>query len=149
MSQTSLDRKNSRRVRTHEENSGETVRWLGIIIQSIFVSNQETTAVWIFGNTSVRVGTQGLFRPYLKTFVPPFFPTRLTAPGSLRMGGYAIYCRNAQVLEMQNFLPGLLVGIRTDVHPWRTIFPEPKFLGSIVTKFSYPCCSAERAKLRY
>ena len=40
---------------------------------------------WIFGNSSVRVGTQGLFRPYLKTFVAPFLPTRLTAPGSPRM----------------------------------------------------------------
>ena len=38
-----------------------------------------------FGNSPVRVGTQGLFRPYLKTLVPPFLPTRLTAPGSPRM----------------------------------------------------------------
>ena len=30
----------------------------------------------------MRVGTQGLFRLYLK----PFLPTRLTAPGSPRMG---------------------------------------------------------------
>ena len=34
----------------------------------------------------MRVGTQGLFRPYLKSFVLPFLPTRLTAPGSPRMG---------------------------------------------------------------
>ena len=34
--------------------------------------NQEPASVWMFGNSSVRVGTQGLFRPYLKTFVPPF-----------------------------------------------------------------------------
>ena len=33
----------------------------------------------------VRVGTQALFRPYLKTFVAPFLSTRLTAPGSPRM----------------------------------------------------------------
>ena len=33
----------------------------------------------------MRVGTQGLFCPYLKTFVPPFLPTRLTAPESPRM----------------------------------------------------------------
>ena len=31
------------------------------------------------------VGTQGLFRPYLKTYVAPFLPTRLTAPDSRRM----------------------------------------------------------------
>ena len=34
--------------------------------------NQEPASAWIFGNSSVRVGTQGLFCPYLKTFVPPF-----------------------------------------------------------------------------
>ena len=48
--------------------------------------NQERASAWMFGNSSVRVGTQGLFRLYLKTFVPPFLPTRLTAPGSPRMG---------------------------------------------------------------
>ena len=47
--------------------------------------NQEPASAWIFGNSSVRVGTRGLFRPCLKTFVPPFLPTRLTAPGSPRM----------------------------------------------------------------
>ena len=47
---------------------------------------------WIFGNSLVRVGTQGLFRPYLKTFVPLFCrPDWLPlacpwlAPGSPRM----------------------------------------------------------------
>ena len=34
----------------------------------------------------MRVGTQGLFRLCLKTFVAPFLPARLTAPGSPRMG---------------------------------------------------------------
>ena len=60
---------------------------IGTIIQTLFVPNQEPASAWIFGNSSVRVGTQGLFCPYLKTFVPPFLPTRLTAPGSPRMGG--------------------------------------------------------------
>ena len=85
MSQTSRDRNNSRRVQTQEKDSGETVRRFGTIIQSIFVPNQEPASAWFFGNSSVRVGTQGLFRPYLKTFVGPFLPTRLTAPGSPRM----------------------------------------------------------------
>ena len=48
--------------------------------------NQEPASGWIFGNGLVRVGTLGLFRPYLKTFVPPFLPTRLATPGSPRMG---------------------------------------------------------------
>ena len=85
MSQTSRDRVNSRRVRTHEKNSGDAVRRLGSIIQSIFVPNQEPAFAWLFGNGPVRVGTQGLFRLCLKTFVAPFLPARLTAPESLRM----------------------------------------------------------------
>ena len=85
MSQTGRDRNNSRRVRTHEENSGETVRRLGTIIQNIFVPNQETAFAWPLGNGPVRVGTKGLFRLCLKCFVAPFLPARLTAPGSPRM----------------------------------------------------------------
>ena len=53
--------------------------------KQFFVPNQEPASAWIFGNGPVRVGTKGLFRPYLKTFVPPFLPTRLTALGSTRM----------------------------------------------------------------
>ena len=53
--------------------------------KAIFVPNQQPASAWIFGNSSVRVSTQGLVRPCLKTFVPPFLPTRLTAPGSPRM----------------------------------------------------------------
>ena len=50
---------------------------------SIFTSHliMEPASPWIFGNSSVRVITQGFFRPYMKTFVP----TWLTAPGSRRM----------------------------------------------------------------
>ena len=40
---------------------------------------------WPFRNGPVRVGTQGLFRPCLKTFVAPFLQVRLTVPGSPRM----------------------------------------------------------------
>ena len=76
---------NSRHVRTHKKNSGDAVRRLGKIIQSIFVPNQEPEFAWPFGNGPVRVGTQGLFRPCLKTFVAPFLPVRLTAPGSPSM----------------------------------------------------------------
>ena len=47
--------------------------------------SQEPVFAWPFGNGPVRVGTQGLFRPCLKTFVAPFLPAWLTAPGSSRM----------------------------------------------------------------
>ena len=80
MSQTSRDRVNSSRVRTHENNSGDAVRRLGTIIQSIFFEpNQEPAFFWPFGYGPVRVGTQGFFRLCLKTFVAPFLPNRLTA----------------------------------------------------------------------
>ena len=47
-----------------------------------------------------------------------------------RPGSYAIYRRNARVLEMQNFIPAFTkrwTHVRT--YPVRTIFSEPKFLG--------------------
>ena len=78
-------RDNSRRVRTHEKNSGETVRRLGTIIQSIFCAQSGAGIRLNFWKKSERVGTQGVFHRYLKTFVSPFLPTRLTAPGSSRM----------------------------------------------------------------
>ena len=85
MSYTSRDWNNSCHVQTHEKNSRETVCWLGTIIQRIFCAQSGADICLNFGNSSVRVGTQRLFRPYLKTFVPPFLPTWLTAPGSPRM----------------------------------------------------------------
>ena len=59
--------------------------WAQYKYKAFFVPNQEPASAWIFGNGLVRVSTQGLFRLYLKTFVQPFLPTRLTAPGSPRM----------------------------------------------------------------
>ena len=50
-----------------------------------FCAQSEAGICLNFWNSSVRVGTQGLFCRYLKTFVPPFLPTRLTAPESPRM----------------------------------------------------------------
>ena len=85
MNQTSRDRVNSCRVRTHENNSGDAVRRLSLIYKAFFVPNQEPAFAWPFGNGPVRVGIQGLFRLCLKTFVAPFLPARLTAPGSPRM----------------------------------------------------------------
>ena len=53
---------------------------------------------------------------------------------SKSLGGHAIYCRNARVLEMQNFTPPYMKG-------WtyvRTIFSEPKFRGCIVYQIFLP-----------
>ena len=50
--------------------------------------NQEPAFPWPFGNGPVIVGTQGLFRLCLKTFVAHYPQARLTAPGSPRMRGF-------------------------------------------------------------
>ena len=55
----------SRRVRTHHRTSRLAVCRLGRIIQRIFLPNQEAALVEPFGNGLVRVGSQGLFSPYL------------------------------------------------------------------------------------
>ena len=47
--------------------------------------NQEPAFAWPFGNGLFRFSTQALFCPCLKTFIAPFLPAWLTAPGSLRM----------------------------------------------------------------
>ena len=84
--QTSRDRVNSRRVRTHENNSGDAVRRLGTIIQSIFCAQSGASirlTVWKWSGES---RYPGAFPPVLETFVAPFLPARLTAPESPRMG---------------------------------------------------------------
>ena len=59
MSQTSRDRVNSRRVRTHEKNSGDAVRRLGTIIQSIFCAQSGASirlTVWKWSGESRYLG---------------------------------------------------------------------------------------------
>ena len=63
-------------------------------------------------------------------------------------GSCAIYCRNARVLEMQNFTPAYMKG-------WtyvRTIFSEAKFLGCIVYQIFLPMvlrCALESAAITF
>ena len=79
-SQTSRDRVNSRRVRTHEKNSGAAVRRLGTIIQSL--------NVWKWsGWESV---PRGFSACAWKLSSRLFSPARLTAPGSPRMTSLSI-----------------------------------------------------------
>ena len=85
MSQKSRDRVNSRRVRTHEENSGETVRRLGTIIQNIFCAQSGASIRLTSWKWSGESRYSGAFPPVLKMFVAPFLPAPLTAPGSPRM----------------------------------------------------------------
>ena len=82
MSQTSRDRVNSRRVRTHEKNSGDAVRRLGTIIQSIFCAQSGAGIRLNFWKWSGESRYPGALSPVMKTFVPPLLPTRPTAPGS-------------------------------------------------------------------
>ena len=45
-----------------------------------FLPNQEPLFAKPFGNGPVRLGTQGFFRPFLKTFVAPFRPPPTDCP---------------------------------------------------------------------
>ena len=74
MSQTSRDRVNSRRVRTHEKNSGDAVRRLGTIIQSIFCAQLGASirvTVWKWSGES---RYPGAFPPLLENFCRAFSP---------------------------------------------------------------------------
>ena len=71
ISQTSL-------VLKLQKNSGDAVRRLGTIIQSIFLPNQEPPFAWPFRHGVVSLDTQGFFRSCLETFVAPFLPTLAT-----------------------------------------------------------------------
>ena len=74
MSQTSRDRVNSRRVRTHEKNSGDAVRRLGTIIQNIFCAQSGASirlTVWKWSGES---RYPGAFPPVLENFCCAFSP---------------------------------------------------------------------------
>ena len=78
-------RDNSRRVRTHEKNSGETVRRLGTIIQSIFCAQSGASirlTVWKWSGES---RYPEAFPPVLENFRRAF--SRLTAPLNLTSYG--------------------------------------------------------------
>ena len=74
MSQKSRDWVNSRRVRTHEENSGETVRRLGTIIQNIFCAQSGASIRLTSWKWSGESRYQGAFPPVLKMFRRAFSP---------------------------------------------------------------------------
>ena len=59
-------------------------------------------------------------------------------------GGYAIYRRNARVLELQNFTPPYITG-----WTFGTILSEPKFLGCIDNQIFLPMVLSCARELRY
>ena len=63
-------------------------------------------------------------------------------------GSYAIYRRNAHVLEMQNFIPAYMKGQTYVRTPYGRFSQNQNFLDAQVTKFSYPWCSVSRARAR-
>ena len=74
MTQTSRDRVNSRCVRTHEENSGETVRWLGTMIQNILCAQSGASIRLTHWKWSGESRYPGAFPPVLKKFHRAFSP---------------------------------------------------------------------------
>ena len=103
---------NSHHVRTKEKNSGDAVCRLGTIIQS----NQAP-----FKKGLVRVSTQGLFRPCLKTFVTPFLPTQLTDRGSPRMMScFTLYIYTGQscLISWSGRWRSTIFILSFHFHPW-------------------------------
>ena len=72
MKQTSRDRVNSRRVRTHEWNSGDAVRQLSTIIQSIFCAQSGASIRLTVWKLSGESRYPGAFPPVLENFCHAF-----------------------------------------------------------------------------
>ena len=67
----------------------------------------------------MRVGTQGLFCPHLKTFVPPFLPTWLTAPGSPKMSLHAQQSWKSTTLHKNAWNSFIYIKIFFNAPQWR------------------------------
>ena len=80
MIQTSRDRDNSRRVRTHEKNSGETVRRLGTTIQSIFCAQSGASIRLKFWKEFGESRYPEALSPVLENFRPAFTPDPTDCP---------------------------------------------------------------------
>ena len=74
MSQTSCDRVNSGHVQTHEKNSGDAVRRLGTIIQSIFCAQSGASICLTVWKWSGESWYPGAFPPVLENFRRAFSP---------------------------------------------------------------------------
>ena len=71
---------NSRRVRTHEKNSGETVRRLGTIIQSIFCAQSGPGVGLNFWKQLGESRYPGALSPVLENFRPALSPDATDCP---------------------------------------------------------------------
>ena len=79
-SQTSCDRVDSCHVQTHEKNSGDAVRWLGTIIQSIFCAQSGASirlAVWKWSGESPYPGA---LPPMVENFCHTVSPSPTDRP---------------------------------------------------------------------
>ena len=74
MSQTSRDQADSRHVRTHKNNSGDAVRRLGKIIQSIFCAQSGASIRLTVWKWSGEGRYPGAFPPVLENFRRAFSP---------------------------------------------------------------------------
>ena len=76
-----LCRDNSRRVGTHELRTNcSPIHGHTLGTKHFFVPNQGVASAWNFGNSSVKVGSQGLFLPVLENFCPAFSPDPTDRP---------------------------------------------------------------------
>ena len=109
MSQTSRDRVNSRRVRTHEKNSGDAVRRLGTIIQSIFCAQSGTSIRLTVWKWSGKTRYPGAFPLVLENFCSAFSPGPTDCPWvSEDVGAPKLSQENLHSLKMLFLLYSML-----------------------------------------
>ena len=82
-----LWRNNSRRVRTHEKNSGDAVRRLGTIIQSIFCAQSVASIRLTVWEWSGETRYPGAFPPVLENFCRAISPSQTDRPWVSEDGG--------------------------------------------------------------
>ena len=75
-----VSRRVSSRVRTHEKNSGETVRRLGIVVQSMFCSQSGAGIRLNFWKSSGESRYPGALSPFLEKLRPAFSPDQTNCP---------------------------------------------------------------------
>ena len=99
MSQTSRDRVNSRHIRTPKKNSGDSVRRLGTIIQSIFCAQSGASirlTVWKWSGES---RYPGALPPVLENFRRAISPGPTDCPWVSEDGSLVVTFYDKQILR--------------------------------------------------
>ena len=101
---------------------------IGLSLSLFFLSNSLTLSLLSTSMQTSKLKSKDRIRFVVVVVVVVFI--------SKSSGSYAIYRRNAWVLQSQNFIRAYMKGRRT----YGRFAQNPNFLDSQITKFSYPWC---------